>query len=179
MTMRRLHLDFLRERPPLPAASLVVLVLGGIAMLAALADLMALNREVDAASAALAGASVRAQADVPRGPVDGEALARDAAEAAQIAAALNLAWPVLFRQLERIRVNGVTLIAIQPETSSAARRFRIGGEARQLDSALAYVAQLAETRGFANVHLASHEVLADRGGSALQFVAIVDWMPPP
>lgn len=179
LTMRRLHLDFLRERPPLTATGVALLVLGSIAIVAALVDVAVLNRDVDAAAAALARETVRRDADVPRGPVDTATLPRDAAEAAQVAGALNLAWPALFGQLERVRVSGVTLLAIQPETSSAARRFRIGGEARRLDGALAYVSQLAATRGFANVHLASHEVLADKGGEAVQFVAVVDWVPLP
>lgn len=179
LTMRPLHLDFLRDRPPLPVTSVVLLIVGIAAIVAASTHVAVTRRQVDGVSAALEQATARSRAVPQSSPVDAAASARDGAEAAQVAAALNLDWPALFHQLERVRVAGVTLLAIQPETSSAGRRLRISGEARRLDAALAYVSQLAAMRGFANGHLASHEVLADQGGNVVQFVAVVDWMAPP
>lgn len=180
--MRALALDFTRDRPRLQAWSVALLALGVLALALVLGRAALLRGEIQTLSSELQAAQqtgLRSSRDLQPAAGDAAALAREVAQANQVTASLNLGWSALFRQLETIRVSGVTLLALQPETAAGVRRLRITGEARRLDAALAYVTQLATTAGFANAHLASHEVLADKGGSTIQFVVVVDWGAAP
>lgn len=180
--MRLLHLDFVRARPPLQAWSVVLLGLGVLAAGTVLVRSAGLYAEIDALEHGLASesqASPASRGDGPLGADETAALAREVAQANQVAASLNLAWPALFKRLEAIRVRDVSLLAIQPDSGGGGRRLRITGEAASLDSALAYVAALAATSGFGNAYLASHERVSDGGRVVIQFVAVTEWLASP
>lgn len=180
--MRPLHLDFVRDRPPLQAWSVVLLCLGVLAAGTVLvrsanlyADIEALKHDLAPERQATSGL----RGDAPLGADDAAALAREVAQANQVAASLNLAWPTLFKRLESIRVRDVSLLAIQPDSGGGGRRLRITGEAPSLDSALAYVSQLAAPSGFGNAYLASHERVTEGGRAVIQFVAVAEWLALP
>jgi hypothetical protein len=90
-----------------------------------------------------------------------------------VLAQLNLPWDALFRELEAAAVDGVSLLAIQPEPGAA--QVRIGGEARTYDAALAYVARLESSERFANVFLLSHEVRTGAPQRPVVFSLVADW----
>jgi hypothetical protein len=180
--MRRLDLDFAHDGPPVRPLGLALLAIGIAAVIAVLSHLTWLNRDLERVAAQLSDAMEterRTRRAAEPTAAEAASLARDIAEANQVAASLNVGWPGLFKRLESVRVPSVSLVAIQPETGGAGRRFRVTGEARALAAALSYVSLLAGTSGFANVHLASHEVLADKAGASVQFVVSLDWLPSP
>lgn len=177
--MRPVELDF-AQAPPLPRRQSLALLLAGLLALAGvLAWLGTLNAEL---------ATLRQAIDVQRGAEQGRLAAPAAAaneaerqelqRAQQVAASLNRRWGALFRQLEAVRVPGVTLLAVQPEAGGS-RRWRVAGEGRRYEDVLAFVRQLAAAPGFAGVHLVSHERVQAEGREAVHFTVLAQWAAEP
>lgn len=186
--MRAIDLDFV-PRPRLHGGVAALLLAAGLLALAlALVRVVALKTELDHLGAELDDA--QRAASHQRRPLkptagtsaDSDSLAPELAQANAVVASLNLGWASLFKRIEAIKQPGVTLLAVQPE-SGTVRRLRLSGEARRLEDALAYIAQVAGTPGFDNTHLVSHEAVADLGpGGAgntgtvrLRFALVADW----
>jgi hypothetical protein len=180
--MRRLRLDFAQA----PARSLgwaaALLALGLLALGLALLRLATLGAQVDRLAAEVDDAQRATRHEhrdlAPASGEDQEALARELARANLVVASLNLGWTALFRQLESVRVPGVTLLAVQQD-AAAARRIRLSGEAARLEDALAYVARIAGTAEFGNAHLVSHEAVVDGDRRAVRFAVAMDWAGQP
>lgn len=178
--MRPVELDF-AQAAPLPRRQALAVLLAGLLVLAAvLAWLGTLKAELATLRQAVADGQQGAQRSrlaAPATVVD-EAERQELARAQQVAMSLNRRWAVLFRQLEAVRVPGVTLLAVQPEAGSG-QRWRVAGVGRRYEDVLAFVRQLAAAPGFAGVHLVSHELVQAEGREAVHFTALAQWAAEP
>ena len=125
-----------------------------------------------------------AEAPAVLAPAEAAALAADLQAAQRVVQRLNQPWPQLFRALENVRVPGVVLLAIQPESSGEGQRFKLVAQAPRYRAALDYVAALTATPGLRRAYLAAHETAADStaatvpaAATALQFTVQVHWEP--
>lgn len=180
--MRRLDLDFARRPGPDRGLAAALLAAGTLALGAALWHTLAARAEVAQLNARVAEArqahSHPRAALRPAAPGADEATRAELQRAQQVVASLGIGWGALFRQIETQRVAGVTLLAVQREAGST-KRLRLSGEARRLEDALAYVAQVAQAPGFAHVHLVAHEAAAEGERPAVRFALVADWVGQP
>jgi Tfp pilus assembly protein PilN len=82
---------------------------------------------------------------------------------------LTLPWAALIETVESAGTRDVAILQLQPEAQQ--RVLRISGEARSQDAMVDYLKRLAEARGFAQVHLLSHQVQQDDPQHPVQFAA--------
>lgn len=178
--MRAIELDFARPSALPRGVAAALLVAGLVALAVVLLHAANLRTQIDQLAADLESAQRAARHErqplKPASGADRDALVQELARANRVVASLNLGWGALFKQLEAIQLAGVTLLSVQPEAGNT-RRLRLGGEARRLEEALAYVRQVATAPGFANAHLVSHEVVSGGPRPALHFAFVVDWVP--
>lgn len=180
--MHRLDLDFARKPGPEPRLAAALLALGALALGATLWHTLAVRAEVQRLAAQVADAQQARTG--PRAALRPAAAGADEAtraelqRAQQVVVSLGIGWGALFRQLETQRVAGVTLLAVQREGGNT-KRLRLSGEARRLEEALAYVAQVSQAPGFSNVHLVSHEAAAEGERPVLRFALVADWVGQP
>ncbi len=186
----RIHIDFACPPSAVPLRAWLLLAAGLLAVVVVAWQWQTAQRRLrDGAAArqALVGKPALATA---LSAADAAALATQLAAAQAVAARLNQAWPALFRKLETVRVPGVMLMAIQPDTGGSGaggasggtgdtQRFRLVAQAPRYRAALDYVGALTATPGLAGAHLSAHEVLATTTGSTgVQFTVQVEWAPP-
>lgn len=170
--MRPLRLDFVREHPQAPPAALASLLLGAIALGAAVWNYSAANFQHESLVATL---NVAPAVDAAPGVDEARRRAQDeeAKRAAAVLANLSVPWQSLFGALESVAGNGVVLTGLQPEAE--ARRVRITGEARRFEDIPLYARRLQETRTFANVAILAHDTHDNRIAFTLQ----ADWVAAP
>lgn len=176
---RALRLDFLTDRPKPDSTGLVVLFAGLAALTAVGVEYRAVSAETAALEARIADFRRMTRRELPpirEAAIDSKTLAQEIRQANVVLAQLNLPWDALFRELEGAAVEGVTLLAIQPEVGSG--KVRIAGEAKRYDAALAYVAKLESGERFANVFLTSHQVRANAPQRPVVFELVADWSAP-
>jgi Tfp pilus assembly protein PilN len=165
-----LDLDFGRRRPRWPAW---LLLAAGVAALGeALFGWQALRDEV----AAIEHRQTRRTVPLPRAPVS-EAAQRELDAARQVLQELALPWEPLFRSIEAAVDDDTALLSLEPDASK--RVVRIGGEARDILAAIAFVQRLESTPALDGVHLLSHQVRADVAERPVQFVAAATWRHQP
>jgi hypothetical protein len=82
---------------------------------------------------------------------------------------LTLPWGELIESVENAGSKDVAILQLQPEAQQ--RVLRITGEARNQEAMVDYLKRLAEARGFAYVHLLSHQVQQDDPQRPVQFAA--------
>ena len=82
---------------------------------------------------------------------------------------LTLPWGALIESMESAGTQDVAILQLQPEAQQ--RVLRIIGEARSQDAMVDYLKRLADARGFAQVHLLSHQVQQDDPQHPVQFAA--------
>ena len=82
---------------------------------------------------------------------------------------LTLPWGPLIESIENAGTQDVAILQLQPEAQQ--RVLRIIGEARTQDAMVDYLKRLADARGFAQVHLLSHQVQQDDPPRPEQFAA--------
>lgn len=105
-----------------------------------------------------------AAAKVPKQHAEEQAKEMDA-----VMRQLTLPWGSLIETIERVGSRDVAILQLQPEAQQ--RVLRITGEARSQDAMVDYLKRLAEARGFAQVHLLSHQVQQDEPNRPVQFAA--------
>jgi hypothetical protein len=154
-----------------------VLLFAGIAALAALlVEHRALQSEIGVLEARIADHRRMTRRELPpirEAAMDNKVLAQEIRQANVVLAQLNLPWDALFGELERAAVDGVSLLAVQPEVASG--QVRIAGEARSYELALAYVERLELSERFANVFLVSHQVRTTAPRAPVVFELLADW----
>lgn len=170
--MRPLRLDFVREHAQAPPAALASLVVGALALGAALWSYSAARFQHESLTATV---NVAQPADSAPALDDARRRAREAEakRAAAVLANLTVPWPSLFGALESVAGNGVVLTGLQPEAE--ARRVRITGEARRFEDIPVYARRLQETRTFANVLILAHDTRDNR----ISFTLQADWVAAP
>ena len=82
---------------------------------------------------------------------------------------LTLPWGQLIETIENTGSNDVAILQLQPDAQQ--RVLRITGEARNQGAMVDYLKRLAGARGFAYVHLLSHQVQQDDPHQPVQFAA--------
>ena len=82
---------------------------------------------------------------------------------------LTLPWGELIQSVENAGSKDVAILQLQPEAQQ--RVLRITAEARNQEAMVDYLKRLAEARGFAYVHLLSHQVQQDDPHRPVQFAA--------
>lgn len=176
---RALTLDFLATRPALSRAGLALLAAGAVTAIVAVAQFRVVTLDAAALETRIAEFRQLAKRELPplREAADNKTLAVEIRSANALLAQLNVPWDALFSELEGAAVEGVTLLAIQPEAVGG--QVRLAGEAKSYERVLAYVTRLEAAERFENVFLTSHE--QKTGGSArpVAFSLIADWLPKP
>jgi hypothetical protein len=173
---RALRLDFLTEKPRTASTGLVVLFAGLAALAAVLVEYRAVSAETAALESHIADFRRMTRRELPpirEAAIDGKTLAQEIRQANLVLAQLNLPWDALFREMEGAALEGITLLAIQPEPGAG--QVRIAGEAKNYDTALAYVAKVESSDRFANVFLTSHQVRANAPQRPVVFELLADW----
>ena len=105
-----------------------------------------------------------AASKAPKSRIDEQAKEVDA-----VVRQLTLPWGPLIETVENAGTKDVAILQLQPEAQQ--RVLRIAGEARSQDAMVDYLKRLAEARGFAQVHLLSHQVQQDDPNRPVQFAA--------
>lgn len=90
--------------------------------------------------------------------------------------ALDQPWIRLFDDVESAQVDGIALLALEPNRSAAA--VRLVGEARDRDTLSRYLERLGRLGSLSEVRLTQHEVRHAKGASGLRFSVSARWMRP-
>jgi NADH:ubiquinone oxidoreductase subunit D len=175
--MRPLQLDYQRVPGRVPWLGLAVL-LAGLVALALLADryqaVAEQSRVLEERADQLARQSAR-RAPAPRTATEQAARAQmlEVKQANQVVRELAVPWNTLFNAVESSGGEGITLLALEPDTQKGT--VKITGEAKDLDVLLAYVKQLATRDVFAGVLLQSHQVQREVAEKPLRFALLARW----
>jgi hypothetical protein len=94
----------------------------------------------------------------------------------RILSALDQPWIRLFDELESATVDGVTLLAMEPDGSKA--QVRLVGEAHDRDTLSRYLERLGMLASLREVRLNQHELRDAHGGNSLRFVVSARWVRP-
>lgn len=175
---RALRLDFLTSKPKSTSTGFVVLFASLAALAAVLVEYQAIGAETSVLETRIADFRRMVRRELPpirEAAMDSKVLVQEIRQANVVLAQLNVPWDALFRALEGAAIDGVTLLAIQPDVGSG--QVRISGEARTYDLALRYVAKLEQSERFASVFLTSHEVRASAPQRPVVFGLVADWSP--
>jgi len=167
--MRRLELDFLRQKPAIPAAAWLLLALGLV--LSALAA----SRYTDIQQGIARETALAKQYERERRlkPARSKAVAAPAEAGVQDQALLEKPWGELFARLERTRPDKVAFLALEADARKA--EAVITAEARTPGQMLDYVNTLRKQPGFASVSLSSHIIDDENPQRPLQFVLRLKW----
>lgn len=90
--------------------------------------------------------------------------------------ALDQPWIKLFDDLEAASVEGVALLALEPDASK--QHVRIAGEARDRDALSRYLERLGRLDSLREVRLNQHELRGGADGGALRFTVSARWVRP-
>jgi hypothetical protein len=166
--MRPLDFDFAERRGP-GRAGWLLLALGVLFVLDLARTYLPLRGEVARVEARLA----RSDRGVSRQET---ASPEELASARAVIRRFAAPWPALFHAIETVRLDGVGLLAVEPDPASG--QVLISGEARDYLTALTYVAQLETQPGLRRVHLARHEVRDGEPRRPVAFSVSARWGNP-
>lgn len=99
------------------------------------------------------------------------------AKAQQILNQLTRPWDDLFAQLEAIKVEGVTLLTLEPDAERGS--ISVSGEAADIAAMLSYVAKLEKAPSLSKVHLQRHEIMSNEIAKPVRFTVGADWKTSP
>ena len=97
------------------------------------------------------------------------------AKAQQILNQLTLPWDDLFAQLESVKAEGVTLLAMEPDADRGT--VTLSGEAVDIAAMLTYIAHLEQAKSLSRIHLQRHEVMLNEPAKPVRFTVGADWKP--
>lgn len=119
-------------------------------------------------------AEVRAARMVPV-PIaaDPEVLEQQTVAAQEIVERIALPWHTLFAELERARVENVSLLSVEPD--AATRALVLSGEANDLYTMASYVATLKASKRLTDVHLVRHEHRKNEPKRSVAFNVNASW----
>lgn len=180
MTDRRLEIDFLRTRPRLPRAGLLVLFASLPALVVAgIAGRDVVSRMQEQSARSLALDRLEREGELAHGlrqkPSAAE-LARQGADS-KIRRALGTPWKRLLGDLESVASAPVSLRSL--ESAGATRSVAIGGEAADADALVDYVEALERLPSFSAVALVSHQSQPDQPGRPVAFQLRCEWRIEP
>lgn len=178
MSMPALRIDFVQ---PAGGRSLAgVLLLGAGALAAAVAFTHAEQAREDAArwEQKLEDTRRLARRALPSfAPEEApsEDTAREIRAANAVIEQLALPWDGLFRDVESAVTPDVALLSAQPDPKN--RRVILGGEARDLNGLLTFIARLESAPGLRDAHLTQHAVRVNEPRRPIAFQVEASWLP--
>lgn len=169
--MRRIELDFLRRKPPVPALSWLLLALGLAAAFTAGWQHTVVQEDVRRESARAAQLARESKAGRPRHI----ATARAAAVAADLSdqALLGKPWGDLFLRLERSRPAKIAFLDLEADGRKS--QIIVTAEAKTPAQMLDYLNELRKQPGFSGVTLTSHVIDEENPQQPVLFVVRLDW----
>lgn len=170
--MRPLDIDLAsRSRAPRWAGWLLLALVGGFTADIG-SDYLALREDIARIESRLTGAGAGGQARNSARKVNAEEFAQARAVIARFAAP----WSTLFDAVEAVKLDEVSLLAIEPDP--AAGSVTISAEGRDYLAVLTYVAQLQAQPGLTRVHLGRHELRASEPRRPVAFSVSAQWRRP-
>lgn len=177
MGLPALTLDFKRTPRPWAWLGVLLLVFGAAWLVQVVNTERTLSGQIDLAAARQQSMARHGKMQPAAPPLDAEALQQQIHQANAILQQLALPWDALFRTLEATRGKDIALLSIQPD--AAKRRVRIGGEAKNLETLLAYITRLEQGRVLDHVYLTSHEVRTQDAEQPVRFSLAAHWAVQP
>ncbi len=177
MGLPALALDFKRTPRPWAWLGVVLLVIGAAWLVQVVNSERALSGQIDLAAARQQVMARHSKIKAAAPPLDAEALQQQIRQANAILQQLALPWDALFQTLEATRDQDIALLSIQPD--AAKQSVRIGGEAKNLDTLLAYITRLEQGRVLDHVYLTSHEVRTQDAEQPVRFSLAAHWAVQP
>ena len=177
--MRALGLDYIATGRTHQIGA-VLLVVGVLLVTFALLQYRSVHNQVSAHQSALAEirkTEKRAQENAPGSPRDLDGIAHEVTLAKQALQRLALPWDDLFLALESTPVNGIALLAIEPDSDK--NTVKLTAEAKSAEDMLDYVVRLQAVVGLADVTLANHQIKQNDPLRLLRFAVVASWVKQP
>jgi Tfp pilus assembly protein PilN len=174
--MRVLDLDFRREDRQARWAGIALLAAGLAAAIAVGAQYSQLAEESALAEASVqqSGIAARKQTVAIRPSGDPQKVALEMKRASEVAFQLKVPWNDLFASVEAANTPTVALLSIESDT--AKRQVKISGEAKDIESMLAYLRVLGAQPRLANIYLQSHQLQQQDPQHPVRFVLGAAWV---
>ena len=176
MALRAVQLDFLRPTGRGSRIGPLLLVAGALVALGAVAYQRHLARDVVVREGQLSemrGMATRSAPALSEFESDTPEVRDQIKKANAVLQQMNVPWGELFAAIESAENGGVALLAVQPDARS--HSVLMGGEARDLPAALAYMERLERTRRLRDVVLVTHEVKTKDPGQPVAFTLNAVW----
>ncbi len=176
MALRAVQLDFLRPTGRGSRIGPLLLVAGALVALGAVAYQRHLARDVVVREGQLSemrGMATRSAPALSEFESDTPEVRDQIKKANAVLQQMNVPWGELFAAIESAENGNVALLAVQPDARS--HSVLIGGEARDLPAALAYMERLERTRRLRDVVLVTHEVKTKDPGQPVAFTLNAVW----
>ena len=176
MALRAVQLDFLRPTGRGSRIGPLLLVAGALIALGAVAYQRHLAHDVVVREAQLSemrGMASRSAPALSEFESDTPEVRDQIKKANAVLQQMNVPWGELFAAIESAENVNVALLAVQPDARS--HSVLIGGEARDLPAALAYMERLERTRRLRDVVLVTHEVKTKDPGQPVAFTLNAVW----
>lgn len=164
--MRRLELDFRRERVTSPWAGRIVLAVA----LAFAADVAVSFHQGREGASRLKEEMAKAH---PRTAPQRKVSAEEIAAVRDTVERIGLPWERLFRAVESAASGEVALTGLEPDTKAGT--VLISGESKDYLAALTYVLALRRDAALAKVQLVRHEAKADDPQGPVSFTISAAW----
>ncbi len=177
MGLPALALDFKRTPRPWAWIGVLLLVVGAAWLAQVVNTERALSGQIGLAEARQASMARHGKMKPPAPPLDPQALQQQIKQANAILQQLALPWDALFQTLEATRDKDIALLDIQPD--AAKHSVRIGGEAKNLETLLAYIARLEQGHVLNHIYLTSHEVRTQDAEQPVRFTLAAHWVMQP
>lgn len=104
---------------------------------------------------------------------DSEQIALETGQAKAIILELNLPWKELFEAIESYQKDDVAVLAIEPDAQKGL--VRISGEAKSLDSLVAYLAYLQKIPLLRDIELVNHQIQEQDPQQPVRFMLQAVW----
>jgi hypothetical protein len=176
MALHEIQLDFMHPAGRPSRFGPLLLVVGVVAVLAALSYQRGVGRELvvrEARLAELRGMANRTLPALAERESDTPEARSEIQKANAVLQQLNVPWGELFAAVESAEGGDVALLAVQPDPRS--RSVVIGGVARNLPAVFAYMSRLEQTKRLREVVLSSHEVKSKEPGQPVTFALSATW----
>jgi Tfp pilus assembly protein PilN len=174
------RIDFAGKPVAAPRVGAALLVAGLLAGVLAIAGQLHLQRELEQVEARIERLArqidPKAAARERRDPAAERALRTRIEASNRVLDALDRPWIRLFDDLEAAGVEGVALLALEPDASK--EHVRIAGEARDRDTLSRYLERLGRLDSLREVRLNQHELRVGTDGGALRFTVSARWVRP-
>ncbi len=168
-----LQLDFRAKRPLWSWLGLLLLTVALFVVVWVFQQQQALALAHENIDAQLAQLTEKNQRHQPVVQAD-DAETRDGAIQAQwITDQLAFPWESLFQALEKAQEPNIALLSLQPDTKKM--QVKLGGEAKDFNSVLAYIEKLQASPVFSKIYLIKHEVNESIEQKPIDFTLIAYW----